>query len=205
MRSKNFTISLYPENEKDILTLEYIKNNYNYAYIIHNKDTDDDGVVKKEHIHTIIMFENAKEMKTVAKELNIEQNRIEKIKSLKYMIRYLIHLDQPEKAQYDIKEIKTNLKDIAKYFKTQSFEQQEMLKILEYIYSIDSYIYYYQVLEYVLNNNYYSTYRRAGTQITKIIDEHNKLFLYKKKSKKLEEDYIKGEIYNWELENTAKN
>ena len=134
MKSEKYTISLYLDNNDDKRILEYIKLNFNYAYIVHDRDINEDGEIKKEHCHVMFIFENAREINSVAKELNIETYRIENVKSIKYMARYLIHLDQPEKAQYKYDEITTNIKDFKKHFNTSTNENEEMLKIFEFIY-----------------------------------------------------------------------
>lgn len=178
--SEKYMINLYPENENHMRALEYIKLNMQYAYILHDKDITEDGEIKKEHIHVIVKFDNARELDSLAKELNIEKNMIKFMNSIKYSIRYLTHKDQKKKTQYNFEQIKTNIIDIKKYFKEESTETEDMKKILEFIFSIDRYLYLCEVLEYVLKENIYATYRRSGTQIIKIIDEHNRMFLEKR-------------------------
>lgn len=180
--SEKYMINLYPENEEHMKALEYIKWNMNYAYILHDKDITDDGEIKKEHIHVVVKFDNARELKALASELNIEPNMIKFMNSIKYSIRYLTHKDQKNKAQYNFEQIKTNMVDIKKYFKEESTEVEDMKKILEFIFSIDRYLYLCEVLEYVLSENIYATYRRSGTQIIKIIEEHNRMFLEKREN-----------------------
>lgn len=179
--SEKYMINLYPDNQKHMQALEYIKLNMQYAYILHDKDINEDGEIKKEHIHVVIKFDNARDLKSVAKELNIEENLISFMNSFKYAVRYLIHKDQQDKAQYNYEQITTNIIDLKKNFKDESYEIEDMKKILGFIFSIDRYLYTYEVLEYCLSNNCYSTYRRAGNQVIKIIEEHNKLFLERRR------------------------
>lgn len=178
MKSKNYTITLY-ENEEDERILFYIKNNYNYAYILHDKDITEDGERKKNHYHVAFTFENERHLKAIAEELNVEEYRIEKIRAWKKYIRYLIHKDNSEKYQYDLDEIESNINNINKYFKEDK-EIEDMTKILEFIYTIDRYLYITEVLEFSLTHNCYATYRRAGNQIIKIIEEHNRLYFERK-------------------------
>lgn len=185
MKSEKFSIVLYPESEKE--KIEYIKLNYKFAGILHDKDVEETGEKKKEHYHFVVLFNNAKDSKTLANEINIEENRIQFINSKKYSIRYLIHMDQPKKYQYNFEDIETNIEDIKKYFNSDKNETQEIKQILEFIYTTDRYLYYHEVLEYVIFENIYSTYRRAGNNINKLIDEHNRLFLEKKKEKRKKE------------------
>lgn len=174
MKSEKFSIVLYPESESMII--EYIKLNYKYAGILHDKDVDETGEIKKEHYHFVVLFNNAKDSKTLANEIGVEEHRIQFINSKKYSIRYLIHFDQPEKYQYKFEDIETNIEDLKRYFNNEKSESQEMRQILEYIYSIDRFLYYHEVLEFALYENIYSTYRRAGNNINKLVDEHNRFY-----------------------------
>ena len=97
-----------------------------YYYILHDKDVNNEGLIKKEHYHIIINYvlndkkrsyieiarKNPiiKELYELAKS-NIDNN-IEKVKNTKQMLRYLIHLDNKEKYQYNIDEVITNNKEL---------------------------------------------------------------------------------------------
>lgn len=190
IRGENWTIVLYTENEEDMKILEYIKKNYKYAYIVHDSDFETDeetGEIKqkKEHIHVIFIFENAREIGAIAKELNIERlTRIEKVKSIRYMFRYLLHLDQPTKTKYEKDQIKSNCNELITKYCKEDKEPQDIEKLYEYIYTIDRHIYIHEVLEYALRNNLYSSFRRGTNLMLRIIEEHNKLFLERKESEK---------------------
>lgn len=67
----------------------------------HDKDTTPEGEIKKSHYHVIMRFEVTKDFAVVARDLGIPENAIEKSKSFKYGVRYLIHLDSPEKYRYE--------------------------------------------------------------------------------------------------------
>lgn len=119
-RSRNFSLVLYQnENEKDMETLTYIINNFEYAYCIHDKDIWENDVVneqgeivhkkgelKKEHTHVIINLKNARTIKSMTDELDI--NYIETC-NFYASARYLIHLGYPNKYQYTAQDIKTNM------------------------------------------------------------------------------------------------
>ena len=79
--NRNFTILLYTEDNTHMQALEYIKNHYKYMYIIHNKDIEKEtGEIKKEHIHCVInVGQNARSIKTVAEEIGIKENYIERM------------------------------------------------------------------------------------------------------------------------------
>lgn len=74
-----------------------------YAYIIHNKDNI------KEHIHLMLRFNNAYDIKNVADWFGIQQNYISRIKG-KFgdALEYLTHKNAPEKFQYADSNVVTN-------------------------------------------------------------------------------------------------
>ena len=89
-----------------------------YAYITHDKDVDaKTGDLKKPHIHWVGRRKTEKgenspcPMETVINNLDLPEKYkkdIEYCRSWKRSVRYLIHLDDPDKYQYDASEIVTN-------------------------------------------------------------------------------------------------
>ena len=102
-RTRNFVTVVYPDsalsNWKDILSDECIP-----AFIspLHDSDCNADGEVKKAHYHVMVMFDSVKTDKQ-AKELfdKIGEVGLQRVNSTRGYARYLCHLDNPEKAQYD--------------------------------------------------------------------------------------------------------
>lgn len=106
-RTRNYATVVYPEsapdNWKGILEDHCVP-----AFIspLHNKDIDLEGNLKKEHFHVMILFEACK-TKEQAKEIfdSIGGVGVEIVKNTKAYSRYLCHLDNKDKAQYDIKDV----------------------------------------------------------------------------------------------------
>lgn len=74
---------------------------------LHDRDKNPDKSIKKPHWHVLFMFESVKEWETQVKpifELIGGVGR-ENVNSARGYARYLCHLDNPEKAQYDPKDI----------------------------------------------------------------------------------------------------
>ena len=104
-RTRNFATVVYPESAADdwlsILDSERIP-----ALIspIHDRDVNQtaDKTPKKPHYHVIVMFSSVK-TKTQAKAVfdKIGGVGCEAVQSIRGYARYLCHLDNPEKAQYD--------------------------------------------------------------------------------------------------------
>lgn len=94
----------------------------NYAYIIHDKDlytkADESrnpkhkaGEFKPAHIHLVLKFERSQPQKTkyICKWFNLAENFVSKINgSFEDAVLYLAHINAPDKAQYDVKNITAN-------------------------------------------------------------------------------------------------
>lgn len=107
-----------------------------WAYITHDKDVNEEtGELKKAHIHVVghRLTADGKDSPcskmTVANALGIPENYIEPCKSEAAMIRYLVHADNPEKFQYERKDINANF-SLEKFFKDRSADSR---RIAEYI------------------------------------------------------------------------
>lgn len=102
-RTRNYATVVYPEsapeNWKSILAEHFIP-----AFIspLHENDTNPTGEPKKPHYHVILMFDSVKTIEQ-AREVFKTINGVgcEVVKSTRGYARYLCHLDNPEKAQYD--------------------------------------------------------------------------------------------------------
>lgn len=68
---------------------------------LHDRDVNADGEPKKPHIHIVLSFESVQtfqQVSDVLKPLNCPHPQY--LKSLRGMLRYFVHADNPEKAQY---------------------------------------------------------------------------------------------------------
>lgn len=74
---------------------------------LHDSDVNNDtGELKKAHWHVLITYTTVKTVEQV-KELvgRLNASAPQKCKSVKGSVRYMAHLDNPDKAQYEIKDI----------------------------------------------------------------------------------------------------
>lgn len=70
---------------------------------LHDKDTNPDGTQKKPHWHIVVSFEGMKSFSQMTELANILKAARPMIcHSVKGAVRYFCHLDNPEKAQYDL-------------------------------------------------------------------------------------------------------
>lgn len=106
-RTRNYACIVYPESApsdwQEILTQQFVP-----AFIspLHKDDVNPTGEKKKEHYHVMIMFDSVKTSEQ-AKELfnKIGGVGCDIIQSTRGYARYLCHLDNPEKAQYNVDEV----------------------------------------------------------------------------------------------------
>ena len=98
---------------------------------LHDKDLDPTGEEKKPHYHVICYYENTTTLKNVKENVCSLVNGTLPIKleSLKGMYRYHIHLDNPEKYQYnDSERIFINGFDVKKIDSLTYYDFQQHLK-----------------------------------------------------------------------------
>lgn len=111
---RNFSGVIYPDSASyvcDDVMNEIKKRFRQWAFCLHDLDVTDDGELKKAHIHWVGAGD-ARTLASCAKILGLQQNDIEICKNCKIMVRYLLHLDNPEKAQYPPEALETNWKNI---------------------------------------------------------------------------------------------
>ena len=109
MRYRNYATVVYPESApekwQEILSEQFVP-----AFIspLHENDVNPTGEPKKPHFHVVIMFDSTKTVEQ-AKEIFslIGGVGCEIVKSLRGYSRYLCHLDNPEKAQYNPEEVRS--------------------------------------------------------------------------------------------------
>lgn len=136
-RKRNWTCIVYPDsapaNWRDILDEEHME------WIespLHDKDVNADGTPKKPHWHIIMLFDGKKSYEQV-KELadKVKAPSPKYVQSARAMTRYLGHLDNPEKAQYDISKVVAHGGvDLAELLKPTASSRYEMIaEMIEFI------------------------------------------------------------------------
>lgn len=109
-RTRNFATIVYPDSAPSDW-LEILEQTFVPCFIspLHDKDLNQkaEKELKKAHYHVIVMFDSVKTNEQ-AKELFDKINAVgcERVASLRGYARYLIHMDNPEKAQYNATDIK---------------------------------------------------------------------------------------------------
>ena len=103
---------------------------------LHDKDFNPDGTFKKPHWHVMLSADGPITLKAVEKivePLNVPKPQ--KVSSGRGLVRYMVHLDNPEKYQYSKDEIIGHCgADVESYFEMSKMNKTEVMKeIVVYI------------------------------------------------------------------------
>lgn len=72
----------------------------------HNRDKNDDGTLKKEHFHVVLMFDGVKTIEQAREVFDVINGiGVEPIKCLRAYARYLCHLDNEDKFRYNTDDV----------------------------------------------------------------------------------------------------
>lgn len=128
-RARAWTMIVYPEsapeNWREIIDELHIT----WACILHDNDANPDGTKKKAHYHVLLLFEGKKSYEQI-KEISdsLHAPVPQRVTSVRGMVRYMIHMDNPEKHQYDRAAIEPHGGiDIEKYFEMSVSQVEEVL------------------------------------------------------------------------------
>ena len=130
-RTRNWTIVLYPDSapenwrEKfDDMHIEWIESP------LHDKDINANGESKKAHWHILLMFSGVKSYEQVKDITDVLNAPIpQRCHNAKAMVRYMAHLDNPDKAQYSVSDIKAHGGvDLAEMLRPSSSERYTIIR-----------------------------------------------------------------------------
>lgn len=142
-RTRNFATVVYPESAPDdwmeLLTQQFVP-----ALVspLHDQDINPTGEPKKPHHHVIICFDSVKTSEQAKEVFEVIGGvGCEPVKSLRAYTRYLCHLDNPEKAQYSVDDVR-------------QFGGADFYKIIECV--IDRYTAIAEIMDFCDEHNIYS-------------------------------------------------
>lgn len=128
---RDFFIEVYHEpTTEELIKVGAIE----YAYILHDKDVKDNGVLKKPHYHLYMRLRAKKTINAVGKIFGVNEIQIpyfiQVTNSPVCAVRYLVHLDHAERFQYSISDIKSNMQ-LDAYFNLEMTDLEFTKKVLE--------------------------------------------------------------------------
>lgn len=151
-------IELYPDsttyNCSDLINV--VKSFPEWAIILHDKDVKPDGELKKPHYHCVVRTSPALLSTILNKFPGLASNFIEFSHEFQWCVRYLIHLDDVSKYQYQKEAVETNIEDIERYWRTQS----ELSYVWHMADMRSSGASWYSILSYCKDNHCYDIFRR---------------------------------------------
>lgn len=136
-RTRNFATVTYPESAPS--DWQETLNQAHVAALIsplHDQDTNPSGEPKKPHYHVLVMYENVKDFEKQVKPLFDAIGGVgrESINSLRGYARYLCHLDNPEKHQYNPSDVKSfGGADYFEIISLPSDDRKELIELFAYI------------------------------------------------------------------------
>ena len=136
LKKRNWAFILYldsaPENWRDLLQ----ETGCLFAISpYHDKDINPDGTAKKPHYHIIVCYDGPTSYNVIKRITDMVNATIpQPLEQIRGYYRYFTHIDNPEKYQYDDKEITTiNGFDINNYIELTYTEVSKYLFQLQYL------------------------------------------------------------------------
>ena len=144
LRTRNWTVIFYPEDLPE--DWKTVVDDLRFRWIespIHDKDVNANGEPKKPHIHALFMFESVKTAEQIEKMLKevfgasesgsiIGAAHPQRVTDRCALVRYMAHMDNPDKAQYEVSEIVGhNGADPAEILRYSATETREMIVAME--------------------------------------------------------------------------
>lgn len=188
IRDRKFLLLLYPDDPSHCDAVARMRElDYQFAGIIHTDDVGEDGEKLKPHWHFVVKFRNARWSNAVADELQIAHYYIDKCGSFDAALRYLVHADHPDKFQYEFNKVFGPLTPNVAKLLTMEDEGSRVLEIVRYIDDTDGLLSYRKVLIMACENGLYGEFRRLGSGVKWLLDEHNSSYL-----SPLQKQYVQG-------------
>ena len=192
---KNFLCIIYPDSESyDYqLILNRLESFWDkWYYIYHDKDfyteLDKDryetrnkekapfevGEIKKPHYHIIGSLNSSRTLANASTKFGIPSNMVERVGNFKKSVQYLIHANNPEKYQYDKKEIITNDDELEKVLKMKSSDTEKAKTLLEFI-ETNLYVNMTSLTHFAITNNCWDELRRGQHIYSQLVKEQNQI------------------------------
>lgn len=158
-RTRNYACVVYPESAP-VNWLEIIQESKVPCFIspLHDKDINPTGEPKKPHYHVMVMYDSVK-TREQAQEFfsSFGGTGCEPLKSSRGYARYLCHLDNPEKYQYDKQEVKAygglDYKYVCGTFSDLKTEEREITKSLMNFIEENDVVSFAYLCRYCMNEN----------------------------------------------------
>lgn len=201
-RTRNWTFVLYedsmPENWVELLDeehIEWIESPW------HDKDVNANGEIKKKHKHIALLFGGVKTYEQV-KEITDKLNSPipQRCHNVKALVRYMAHLDNPEKAQYSISDVKGHGGvDLSEMLRPSSSERYSIIgDMISYI-KKNNVVEFQDIMDYALANEFDTWFPLLCDNSAFVVGQYIKSQRHRNQS--VQYDPVTGEIYDGGAEN----
>lgn len=156
-RTRNWTIVVYPDSAPsdwrsilDDIHIEWIESP------LHDRDIDANGDLKKPHWHVLLLFGGVKTYAQVCEVVSRLNCPIpERCHNAKALVRYMVHLDNPDKAQYSQSDIVSHGGvDLAELLRPSSSERYTLIRdMIEYVRENDI-VEFQDLMDYAMYNEF---------------------------------------------------
>ena len=191
-KTRNFELILYPDSESydcdqllDLLSQKFDK----WAYIKHDRDTDNTGELKKAHYHAYGSRSSPVLISTIANAFGLAANFVNPVLDWNAAIQYSTHINQPDKYLYRPSDITSNF-DHFKVFKSQRDDAEDAAAIFQYIADTRC-VNFTKLTQWVLENCYWASFRR-GQSIWKELLWENRQRIYAKVDNAISLDAVRA-------------
>lgn len=193
-RTRNWTVVVYPDSApefwRDILDelhIEWIESP------LHDKDINGNGEIKKAHYHVLLMFGGVKSFNQVRDITEILNCPIpQRCHNARAMVRYMAHMDNPDKVQYQVSDIKAHGGvDLADLLRPSHSERYSLIKeMIEFI-KKNNIIEFQDLMDYACVSRYDDWFPLLCDNSTIVLNSYIKSCRHRIKG---EFDYTTGEI-----------
>lgn len=163
-KSKYFCCILWPDSktyDTDNLIKALAEEHLTFALSpIHDRDVEDEGALKKAHYHLLLAYSSATTLNNIRcwfKFCGMPESELHSVRVCASGVgyfRYLTHKDNPEKAQYDDKDIRVfnDSDDLFKKFsKTASEKIDDLTRIFQIVDELNT-ISFHSLIQYLMLN-----------------------------------------------------
>lgn len=153
-RTRNWACVIYPDSApRDWV---HILEEFHVPFLVsplHDRDVTADNEPKKPHYHVLLCFDSVK-TQDQAVEIFVSVNGVgcEKVSSMRGYARYLCHLDDPDKVQYDINDVYAYREDYATLISLPTDKYDSIAAMIDWV-DREGVISYAQLLRFAKSHN----------------------------------------------------
>lgn len=181
-RSRFFDLILYPDCQEHMNVLSLIKDSgLPYAGCLHDRDETEEDLLKKAHLH-VVVWGLQTTISGFSSKFGIPENYIRIHGSVESRLRYLVHMDDPEKYQYSVDSVfgsPEGLKRFRECLNVSEDENDNVFSIISLLesYSPDEYVTLSRFVKDVCSSSLFPYYRRAQSTFIELWRERNNFIM----------------------------